>query len=165
MEENSLNFLQRNVKEEPPVEFVLILPRPTSTWVSFMEKRKWVRSVQLMKFDAKWREEATLFQTFFTCEHCQLVAKRKVSLAYHLEACSKRYPDRFKCDLCGRAFQKKSLVRPHMLKHSTELKFWCDKCDQGFKSEKNLLLHSRANKIHKCIPYIFVQTSAESSSR
>lgn len=169
MEEKSLNFSRRNVKHEPPVEFVLILSRPTSTWLSIKEeedvKRKWMKSVKMAKFDAKWLSESTLFQTFFTCHHCQLVVKKKGWFTRHLKTCSKINTARIECDHCGKIFQKKGRMRKHMLKHSIEGKFRCNKCGFGFKNKAGLLHHSRSKNTYKCITWAITFACRLLSSR
>lgn len=60
MNEKVVEQSSATVKQEPPVEFLLILPTPTCnwTWSVIKEedvKRKRMKPVKLTKFDAKWR--------------------------------------------------------------------------------------------------------------
>lgn len=139
------------VKHEPPVEFVLILPRPTHDWPAIKQedvKLKWVESAQLTKFDAKRPSDSELFQTFLICQHCHLVMKHQCNLTRHLKTCSKLNPKGFECDICGESVQAKSRMRKHMPKHSSEKKFRCTKC--GFKFKRNWLIIRRhtTNRLH-----------------
>lgn len=147
MEDQNFEHSPVRVKHEPLVEYVLILPRPTIGWPAIKQeedvKLKWVKSVQLTKFNTKWPGSAKFFKTFFTCQHCQLVVRSHLSL--HLKACSKLNPARFECDVCGEIFQKKSRMSQHMTKHSSERNFrcTCTKCGSGFKSYYELLMHKK----------------------
>lgn len=73
-------YPQVEVKHEPPVEFVLILPPPNhkTEEEDVGSNTKWVESVKLKKFDARWPSESKPFQTFLTCPPCQLIMNKDV---------------------------------------------------------------------------------------
>lgn len=71
MENQNFEEAQSGVKHEPPVEFVLILPAPTSGGILRTFKQEddvkpkwWVNSVRVTKFDTKWRGDSKLFEFF-----------------------------------------------------------------------------------------------------
>ena len=50
-----------------------------------------------------------------------------------------------KCGICGKFFQKPSLLRTHMLTHTKERPFKCDICEKTFSQRVNLKTHSRVH--------------------
>lgn len=159
-EEKSLEYSPVKIKKEPPVESVLIVPRPkTSNWPAPKQeegvkpKPKRVKSVQLTKFDAKWRSRSKLFQTFFFCFYCKFGLMSENFMNRHLKTCRKISPTKFECDCCIKRYLQKKHLRQHVHMHSSEGKYSCTKCGTVFSRKENFLKHSRSKKINKCANY------------
>ncbi|XP_027129053.1 zinc finger protein 850 [Larimichthys crocea] len=51
----------------------------------------------------------------------------------------------FKCDICGKEFDKNSRLEKHMRSHTGEKPFICNTCDKGFKCGEALVIHTRTH--------------------
>lgn len=84
-EEFAVNLGTDNVKHEPPVEFVLILPQPTeSEELQIVTKKV---SVVLKKFGGKYRRKLKMFTSFLVCEKCGFVTPKAQSMRNHKVTC------------------------------------------------------------------------------
>ncbi|XP_060583243.1 oocyte zinc finger protein XlCOF15-like [Ruditapes philippinarum] len=60
----------------------------------------------------------------------------------------------FDCDICGRGYKTKALLKRHLRKHSSEETFECTRCTQYFSSQKALDDHIKSKhneKNHLCV--------------
>ena len=48
----------------------------------------------------------------------------------------------YPCQVCGRRFREKKVMKRHELLHTTDRKFKCEECGRGFLRQSNLDLHS-----------------------
>jgi Zinc finger, C2H2 type len=119
-DEEVLPFNLENVKEEPPVEFLLILPQPC------------------MKMEQ--REKGTI-QRSESKVKCQICSKKvtKGFIKYHIKNHKKLRA--FKCDLCGCQYNQKCLLVCHMWTHKDVKRFYCDICPKGFNYNSHLKDH------------------------
>uniref|UniRef100_A0A3B3HGU3 C2H2-type domain-containing protein n=1 Tax=Oryzias latipes TaxID=8090 RepID=A0A3B3HGU3_ORYLA len=51
----------------------------------------------------------------------------------------------FACDVCGKAFKKKSLITQHVIIHSGEKPFDCKTCGKSFSRSGNFTIHMRTH--------------------
>lgn len=51
----------------------------------------------------------------------------------------------FKCDVCGKSYSTKAVLRKHKKIHGKEVEFRCNICSRGFKNNDELERH---NKLH-----------------
>ena len=49
----------------------------------------------------------------------------------------------FKCEQCDKAFNQKSCLQVHMVKHTGEKPFKCEVCSIGFTQKSNMKLHMK----------------------
>lgn len=120
-----------NIKEEPPVEFLLILPAYEETAIKHELKEF---SVIIKKFHKqKWLKPAELFQPFVVRDHCNLVTRRTRNLVRLKEKCKGPNQGKraFKCRECNKIC-KGSLGLSNHMKAIKELRFECIICGQKF---------------------------------
>ncbi|KAJ1523267.1 hypothetical protein ONE63_001146 [Megalurothrips usitatus] len=53
----------------------------------------------------------------------------------------------YKCDFCGKEFQKRSRLLSHVIVHSDEKDFVCAECGKAFKNKSQLCRHSNTHSI------------------
>ena len=63
------------------------------------------------------------------------------------------------CDVCGKAFPKKSSLLYHSISHSGQKPYKCDKCDKAYPYKYNLATHKRT--VHSDIPVEKVRHQCE----
>ncbi|GBN43313.1 Histone-lysine N-methyltransferase PRDM9 [Araneus ventricosus] len=51
----------------------------------------------------------------------------------------------FVCEVCGKAFSNKQILKVHLRTHSSEKPFLCPMCDKGFTEQGNLTKHLRTH--------------------
>lgn len=133
-----------NIKHEPPVEYLLILPPEQNE-----TERKDKTSVK-----RKTKSEKT-----FKCEKCPHVTKYKSNLVLHSKRCGKnkliKPVNIFQCDLCPVSSNKKSSLRKHMHVHNKLRPFACLECGQKFKNKAGLARHTGRMKELQCLPCKF----------
>lgn len=117
-----------NIKQEPAVEFVLILPN---------EEDESSSNVKLPK------------PKNLKCNKCAYVAKNPSLLYSHQRTHLK--PE--SCETCHKRFSQKNILRNHQMQHKhgvysngPEQKFKCSECEKCFSSEYHL--HSHQSNMH-----------------
>lgn len=156
-------FVKIEVKEEPAVNFTLILPTELPLLVPKRENVGMMKPiVRLKNFDSKFILKAKMFERFFTCKTCDYFGRKSDKLRLHLkkhENCSNLFItikmpeplEKFRCDLCS--VSKKFIydIRKHMVMHLKIKPFECKNCGKTFGSKRNLLLHTNDQKrIYRC---------------
>lgn len=121
----TLPFDIKSVKEEPPVEFLLILPPATIVEAKEVERVNETVSRESCKPKAK-------------CPICFKIVKQ-TWLKTHLELHKK--VRKFVCDLCGHGCVLKFHLAEHMWKHRHEKRFKCEICGKGSNYKYNLNYH------------------------
>ena len=87
-----------------------------------------------------------LFRSEYRCHICSLVFYDVDLLATHL---SRVHPAAkvFRCQVCGKIFQRRGSLTIHMFTHTGERPFVCEVCRTAFSDPSNLkkhrLLHTR----------------------
>lgn len=87
------------------------------------------------------------------CEHCGKKFEDVSNLRYHLRSVHER---KFKycCEICGHGTQIQSMLKRHMIVHSDEKPYKCDKCDYSCRRPGQLYYHKRYHheneKPHLC---------------
>ena len=79
---------------------------------------------------------------YFLCKTCNKEVKRPKLLAKHEEICMKerkRYP----CTICNKSYAKSSILKSHIISHSSEKPYACDICNIRYKSRAGLAKHRR----------------------
>lgn len=157
------NLITSNIKNEPEVEFVLILP-PAILKAEIVENFEENESSQKKNLE-------------FQCPECPKSFDKKINLMHHKRAhkprvecqiCNKyiRHQNlknhqkrhdavsRFKCDFCSTGFYVKQEMVEHMWNHRSDKKFKCPQCSQGFNFgssfKRHLLSHSTDPRPFKC---------------
>ena len=59
----------------------------------------------------------------------------------------KMHPLEFPCELCGKVFKRKDIMKRHMEIHLNERKYQCAICNKAFNTSSQLGTHK--NKVHK----------------
>lgn len=134
----SSKVILEDVKQEPAVDFLLILLKQRDTEVRPQDE--FLRPLEeLPKLDTSWSKNSNLFETLVVCERCKRVFKSPAHLTQH--SC-------VQCDLCSRLFTSKSVLRKHMVKHLK--KFFCADCGEAFRIKESLRNHENPAELWKC---------------
>jgi stress-induced morphogen len=150
-EVKSIECIENNIKKEPEVEFVLILP-PRHVKVEKFEEEK-VQQNKAQNEEKKFQcqqcpklfdNQKNLIQHETIHEpktKCQICSKEisKCHLTYHL----KRHENirKFNCDHCGAGYVTKCHLVQHMWKHRSDKQFNCTQCTRGFNDSGNFTIH------------------------
>ena len=83
----------------------------------------------------------------YTCNTCDYVATRKVTLLYHIDE-KHTHPSNQKwreyCQVCPKYFKNSSLLKYHMMYHNDERPLGCQKCSQRFRQPGTLKKHIKS---------------------
>lgn len=112
-------LIVNNIKHEPEVEFVLILP-PAIVNIENIKNEK-------IKVETKKK---------FRCENCSKSFDKKIYLYKH----SFTHRPKVKCHICGKEINKEYL-KYHMKIHEGIKPFECDFCSFSFVSKASLSRH------------------------
>jgi KRAB domain-containing zinc finger protein len=129
----SVECIVNNIKKEPEVEFVLILPP---------------RQVKIEKFENdEFRDtEAKRCEKKFQCQQCPKSFDKQRNLFQHEQT----HKPKFKCEICNK---KVRLLRAHLKSHESIKEFNCDHCPAGFVTKNHLDRHMwthRRDKLFNC---------------
>lgn len=131
--DDQIDQVVNKIKEEPAVEFVLILPPQEVKEENFSDSSE----------DQKQSEEKK-----FHCQQCLKLFEIKKNLLRHKEI----YKPKVKCQICSKEVTKKYL-KIHLKSHENIKDFKCDLCSAGFVTKNRLVLHMwmhRGEKRFKC---------------
>lgn len=86
------------------------------------------------------------------CEECKLVFESRRAHTKHMQ---KTHLPQFICDICGRSYIQKGLLKIHQLAvHSDGPNFTCNVCNKSYKRKctlrKHMKVHNRLYKCEKC---------------
>ena len=83
----------------------------------------------------------------YTCNTCDYIATRKVTLLYHIDEKHTHPNDQKRreyCQVCPKSFKNSSLLKYHMMYHNDERPLSCQKCLQRFRQPGTLRKHIRS---------------------
>lgn len=159
IDDETLQITLNNIKEEPPVEFVLVLPRAeiqverpkldekVLNIYNNRVSKKSTKSIVKCKICLKGflqihlkrhLKTHTKSKQKFQCDFCLKVFDLKCNLAHHM----KRKHLKPQCLHCNESFDAPKLFREHLKVHSIDshpLK--CDHCPKSFFQKHNLCYH------------------------
>lgn len=144
------------VKHEPPVEYLLILPKVTTLAViksesddsssdNQPETTNFKNLIQCKKCSKRFRSEKT-----FNIHECIRIPRVKCSICQKevLSTCLKNHltthqkTNTFFCDQCPAGFKAKRLIVNHMLyRHRKTKRFNCNECGEGFTTRSLYVEH------------------------
>jgi KRAB domain-containing zinc finger protein len=138
-----------NIKQEPPVEFLLVLPQEQEPEVlvkpikeEFLVKPIKEEFLDGISEPAK-RENS---DGKFYCDECSYVGKAKHLLAHHKHIHNQRY----ECETCASTFSYLKTYKTHLImaKHGVYAekitkKLECDECDKSFATGEYLQKHKK----------------------
>ena len=102
------------IKQEPEVHFVLILPRPEGNFIQ-----------KFIKVEPKSNQEEKKAEEKFPCQLCFKSFTSRRSLTIH----QRSHEPKVKCKICSKDFRKNILKNHIKQKHETETKkLRCDLC-------------------------------------
>jgi KRAB domain-containing zinc finger protein len=134
---SEFEFLHQNIKREPSVEFLLILPSASVQVKTEIDHN--VFKVQ----EKKDNENRAAF-----CYNCQKSFRSKALLTAH----NCFHKPKIKCPICSKEIKKPCLWN-HLATHKKENDFFCDHCPSGFKMRRHLISHMnihRKTKLFNC---------------
>jgi KRAB domain-containing zinc finger protein len=141
-----------NIKEEPAVEFVLILPprqvKIEPTTENDQTQTKNVKKFQCQQCPKSFEKQKSLYHHEKThkpkvkCHFCSKIIS-KLSLKAHLKI--HENIRKFHCDHCAAGFVIKGHLVQHMWNHRSEKKFNCTQCNRTFNKSGNFKTHIRSH--------------------
>ena len=76
----------------------------------------------------------------FRCDVCGQEFSELEELAFHRTNCEENY---YKCQICGKLFGTKFILKCHMETHTNEKSYMCEVCGTRFKHARSLTTHKR----------------------
>jgi KRAB domain-containing zinc finger protein len=131
----SVECIENKIKQEPEVQFVLILP-PRQVKIEIIEE-------EVLK-ESKAQSEKKKFQ----CQNCPRSFENLRSLFSH----ERSHQQKVKCGICNNDFRKYYL-KDHLKRHQSIRKFNCDHCSSSYVTKAGLVCHMwkhRSDKQFKC---------------
>jgi DNA-directed RNA polymerase subunit RPC12/RpoP len=128
----SVDSIENNIKKEPEVEFLLILPP---------------RQVKIETIEEEVKEQKQN-ENKFQCQQCPKSFDTREVLRNHV----KTHEPKVKCQTCNKKFSIQSL-RVHLKRHEKIRKFNCDHCSAGLDVKSHLIRHiwkHRSDKLFNC---------------
>ncbi|KAI5747892.1 hypothetical protein M8J77_019570 [Diaphorina citri] len=80
----------------------------------------------------------------FVCSYCGNIYKNPRALEGHIRNVHTN-PQKNICDVCGKEFKMKKLLKEHMAVHTTDRPFVCEFCPSAFKLNKHLRQHYKVH--------------------
>jgi KRAB domain-containing zinc finger protein len=148
----SVDCIVNNIKKEPEVEFVLILP-PRQVKIEKVEEDENQTPSKEKKFQCKQCPKSFEKQKMLN-DHsrvhkpqltCQICFKKICKINFKAHLIRHENIRKFYCDLCSAGFVMKADLVQHMWTHRSEKKFNCTNCNRGFNSSNNFRLHLQSH--------------------
>ena len=79
----------------------------------------------------------------YSCEVCNRAFSRKSDIIRHQRLHSGERP--YVCDVCNKAYSYKSNLIKHKRKHSGERPYVCEVCNKAFSQKRSLKSHQRTH--------------------
>lgn len=83
----------------------------------------------------------------YKCQYCDKVFAGRSVLRQHLLTHSSR--EQFKCDLCSRSFKRKEGLDYHLSSHTRDRDFMCSICAKDFRNLRDLRAHEKLVHLNK----------------
>jgi uncharacterized C2H2 Zn-finger protein len=132
------NFSLQNIKQEPEVDFLLIIPASINDSVEPKPEPRGRAVVAIKKIEFLSHKNSKTFDNFVKCGKCsKFVLNRPISLK-HLKTC--RGSKKFQCDLCDYNFILKGNVRKHMKTHCDKK---CLQCGEKYSKGSRHVLKTK----------------------
>jgi KRAB domain-containing zinc finger protein len=146
-----IDYILNNIKEEPAVEYELILP-PFQIQVEETQKQQKPRKKFECYHCKKSFQNQSLLKTHKEIHKPKVkcgICGKKVS-RLHLKTHLKTHENikKFCCDHCTDGFVTKQYLVRHMWKHRSAKKFNCKHCKQGFNDNRNFKLHLVSHSVN-----------------
>lgn len=83
-------------------------------------------------------------------ESCFMAFDSEAKMLQHFQKVHITSKVQYKCDYCSEEFQRKFLLRLHIVTHTGLYPYKCVQCDKGFIRLSYLKRHEKTHKSHKC---------------
>jgi KRAB domain-containing zinc finger protein len=123
------NCIKNNIKKEPEVEFVLILPP---------------RQLKVEKDDEENQNQTQSSEKKFQCQQCPKSFDNQIALIKHKQT----HESKVKCKICSKEIKTRYL-KEHLKRHENIKEFNCDHCKAGFVTKQSLVVHMWIHRSEK----------------
>lgn len=144
-DDNKDKNYQKNHKNEPEVEFLLVLP-PNIQENAFEIKLEPTEEYVVNLMRPKWLWRPKMFKEVFICSKCNVTTSSPKLLKMHSRVCGRR----FECNVCSAKFSVKSTLLEHLIVHFQLKFFFCADCGEGFRMQSAYENHMNRVKFLKC---------------
>jgi KRAB domain-containing zinc finger protein len=144
----SVDCVVSNIKKEPEVEFVLILPPRQVKVEKFEEKETDEKKFQCQQCSKSFEKPKNLYQhkqTHKPKTKCQVCSKEISTQTFKAHLKKHQFMQNFNCDHCSAGFVFKGDLVQHMWKHRSSKQFKCKHCNRGFNNRQNFNAHLQSH--------------------